>query len=194
MKAERRRLVWAAVVLAALAPLAESPFAASRARVDVAQLARQVEGEEDHVTALELAEWIKARRPDLRILDLRPPAQYDSLHIPGAERIPLDSLASLHLRGRETVVLYSEAGAHAAQGWVFLRALGHSNVFFLRGGIYEWIDQVLNPTLAVDATPVERVRYARASALSRYFGGTPQAGVPRVEQVKSVAQLRRRGC
>lgn len=194
MKAERRRLAWAAVVLAALAPLAESPFASARARVDVAQLARQVEGEEDHVTALELAEWIQARRPDLRILDLRPPAQYDSLHIPGAERVPLDSLASLPLRGRETVVLYSEAGAHAAQAWVFLRALGHSNVFFLRGGIYEWIDQVLNPTLAVDATPVERVRYARASALSRYFGGTPVAGVPRVEQAKSAVQLRRRGC
>ena len=193
MNAERRRLAWAAVVLAALAPLAESPFAAGRARVDVAQLARQVEGEQDHVTALELAEWIKARRPDVRILDLRPPAQYDSLHIPGAERVPLDSLAAVHLRGRETVVLYSEAGAHAAQGWVFLRALGHSNVFFLRGGIYEWIDQVLSPTLAVDATPAERVRYARASALSRYFGGTPVAGVPRVEQAKSVVQLRRRG-
>ena len=194
MNAERRRLAWAAVVLAALAPLAESPFAAGRARVDVAQLARQVEGEEDHVTALEVAEWIKARRPDVRILDLRPPAQYDSLHIPGAERVPLDSLAAVHLRGRETVVLYSEAGAHAAQGWVFLRALGHSNVFFLRGGIYEWIDQVLNPTLAVDPTPVERVRYARASALSRYFGGAPVAGVPRVEHAKSAVQLRRRGC
>ncbi len=194
MNTERRRLAWAAVVLAALAPLAESPFAAARARVDVAQLAHQVEGEEDHVTALELAEWIKARRPDLRILDLRPPAQYDSLHIPGAERVPLDSLVSLQLRQRETVVLYSEAGAHAAQAWVFLRALGHSHVYYLRGGIYEWIDEVLSPTLAADATPAERVGYARASALSRYFGGTPQAGLPRVEQAKRVVQLRRRGC
>ena len=146
MNAERRRLAWAALALAALTPLAESPFAAARARVDVAQLARQVEGEEDHVTALELAEWIKARRPDLRILDLRPPVQYDSLHIPGAEPVPLDSLASLQLGRRETVVLYSEAGAHAAQAWVFLRALGHSKVFFLRGGIYEWVDEVLSPT------------------------------------------------
>lgn len=190
----RRWLVWAGVALAVLAPLAGSPFAAGRARVDVAQLARQVEREEDHVTALELAQWIKDRRPDLRILDLRSAAQYDSLHIPGAERVSLDSLASLDPPRRGTVVLYSDAGAHAAQGWVFLRALGLTHVYFLRGGFYEWIDQVLSPTLAVDPTPAERVAYARAATLSRYFGGSPQTGVPRAEQTKSVAQLRRRGC
>ncbi len=194
MNPQQKRLGWAAVVLAALAPLAGSPFAAGRARVDVARVARQVEREEDHVTALELAEWIKDRRPDLRIIDLRSAAQYDSLHIPGAERVSLDSLASLDLSRRGTVVLYSDAGAHAAQGWVFLRALGLTHVFFLRGGMYEWIDQVLSPTLAVDPTPAERVAYARASMLNRYFGGAPQAGVARVEQAKSVAQLRRRGC
>ena len=77
---------------------------------------------------------------------------------------------------------------------MFLRALGLTHVYFLRGGMYEWVDQVLSPTLAVDPTPAERVAYARAAMLSRYFGGSPQAGVPRVEQAKSVAQLRRRGC
>ena len=192
MKPPRRSLGWAALALAALAPLAGSPFAAGR--VDVAQLAGQVEREEDHVTALELAEWIKGRRPDLRILDLRTAAEYDSLHIPGSVRVSLDSLAALDLPRRSTVVLYSDAGAHAAQGWVFLRALGLTHVYFLRGGMYEWVDQVLSPTLAVDPTPAERVAYARAAMLSRYFGGSPQAGVPRVEQAKSVAQLRRRGC
>lgn len=194
MSRSRLWLGWTAVVLAALAPLAGSPFAAGRARVDVTELARQVENEQDHVTALELAAWIKERRPNLRVLDLRSVAQFDSMHIPGAERVALDSLASLEWRRRDTVVLYSEAGAHAAQGWVFLRALGLTQVYFLQGGFSEWIDQVLSPTLAVDATPAERVAYARASILSRYFGGAPQTGVPRVEQAKSVAQLRRRGC
>jgi rhodanese-related sulfurtransferase len=171
-----------------------SPFAAERGRIDVARLAGQVEREEDHVTALELGEWIKSRRPQLRVLDLRSAAQFDSLHIPGAERVDLDSLASMDVSRSETVVLYSEAGAHAAQAWVFLRALGFEHVLFLRGGIYEWIDQVLSPSLPVDATPAERVTYARASALSRYFDGAPLGTVPRVEQLKSVARLRRRGC
>lgn len=189
-----RRLGWVALGLAVLAPLAGSPFATQRGNIDVARLAGQVEREEDHVTALELAEWIKDRRPRLRILDLRPAAQFDSLHIPGSERVALDTLASVELHRSETIVLTSEAGAHAAQAWVFLRALGLEHVVFLRGGIYEWIDQVLSPSLAVDATPAERVEYARATALSRYFGGALLGSVPRVEQARSVPRLRRRGC
>jgi hypothetical protein len=77
---------------------------------------------------------------------------------------------------------------------VFLRALGYRHVFFLRGGIYEWIDQVLSPSLAIGAPDSERVAFARSAVLSRYFGGLPRAGVPRSEQAKSIAQIRRRGC
>lgn len=193
MTRHRFGLMLAAVALAVTAPFAGSPFTSARGMIDVDELSRLVAREEDHVTALELAQWIKDRRA-VRILDLRPPAQFDSLHIPGAERVTIDSLTALGLHARDTVVLYSEAGAHAAQAWVFLRALGFRHAYFLRGGIYEWIDQILSPTLAVNASAVERLAFTRAATLSRYFGGLPRSGVPRVEQAKSVAQIRRRGC
>jgi 3-mercaptopyruvate sulfurtransferase SseA len=45
----------------------------------------------------------------------------------------------------DTIVLISDGGAHAAQAWVFLRALGHEHVVFLRGGLGEWLDDVMNP-------------------------------------------------
>ena len=191
-----RPRVWlalAALALGASAPFVGSPFRNARGMIDVDELSRMVAHEEDHVTALELAQWIKDRR-GVRILDLRPPAQFDSLRIPRAERVTIDSLTTIGLSSGDTIVLYSEAGAHAAQAWVFLRALGFRHVFFLRGGIYEWIDQVLSPTLAVNPSDAERLAFARAAPLSRYFGGLPRAGVPRVEQAKSVAQIRRRGC
>ena len=193
MTRPRHWLALAAVALAATAPFAGSPFTSARGMIDVDELARMVAREEDHVTALELAQWIRDHRA-VRILDLRPRAQCDSLHIPGAERVAIDSLTVLGLHTRDTVVLYSEAGAHAAQAWVFLRALGFRHAYFLRGGVYEWIDQVLSPTLAVNATDVERLAFTRTAALSRYFGGLPRSGVPRVEQAKTVAQIRRRGC
>jgi rhodanese-related sulfurtransferase len=163
-------------------------------RIDVALLARAVANEDDHVTAIELAQWIRARRAGLRIIDLRSATDFDSLHIPGAEQATIDTLDRIRFKSGETIVLYSEGGAHSAQAWVFLRALGQSDVFFLRGGIYEWLGDVLSPGLPVDATDSEREAFAKSSELSRYFGGQPRTGVTRQEKALTVSQIRRRGC
>ena len=211
---------WLAVValaLAVLAPIAGSPYVAHHASIDVAALARTVAREEDHVTALELAQWIKERRRGLRVLDVRSMEEYNTYHLPTAEHLDLDSLTSAPFRADETLVLYSEGGAHAAQAWVFLRALGYAKVFFLRGGLYEWLEQVMNPTRA-DTTAAARDSFAHASVLSRYFGGQPRSDirtVPRGDVLSAPArdstsrpavplppkttaariqQIRRRGC
>jgi len=206
-----------ALALAVLAPFAGSPYASRHGTVDVASLARMVAREEDHVTALELAQWIKDRRPGLRIIDVRSSEEYAAYHVPRAEHIALDSLAAAPFRSDETIVLYSEGGAHAAQAWVFLRALGYRRVFFLRGGVYEWLEQVMNPTLG-DTTAAARAEFAQSAVLSRYFGGVPRSdlvpvhhddaiGIPGADSLhrsavplpaksmeSRILQVRRRGC
>lgn len=157
-----------------LAAFAGSPYAGKHGQVDVPALARTVEREDDHVTAIELARWIRDRRDGLRIVDVRTTAEFDAWHLPAAERIPLASLATTPFRRSDTIVLYSEGGAHAAQGWVFLRALGYSQVYFLRGGLNEWLDEVMNPTIRTSASATERAAFDSVAALSRYFGGVPQ--------------------
>ena len=171
-----RGLAAAALALGLLAPLAGSPYKANHAAIDVPALARTVAREEDHVTALELAQWIKDRRPGLRVLDVRSPEEFERYHLPTAERLALDSLSTIPFHADDTLVLYSEGGAHAAQAWVFLRALGYRNTYFLRGGLYEWLEQVMNPTLA-DTTGAAREAFSRAATLSRYFGGVPRSDV-----------------
>jgi rhodanese-related sulfurtransferase len=173
-----RRLATAAAALALLAPFAGSPFAARHGAVDVDLLAGTVAREEDHITALELAQWIRERRPGLRIVDVRDAADFDIYHVPGAERMAIDSIAAVPFRADETIVLYSEGGAHAAQAWVFLRALGYKRVFFLRGGLYEWLEQVMNPALSADTSAAARLESGRVAALSRYFGGVPRRAAP----------------
>ena len=190
----RARLATAALVLGAAAALAGSPDTGRGRALDVVTLGRMVEREEDHVSAIELAEWLRAGRPDLRVLDVRSQAAFDSLHIPQAEHVALDSLGSAGLRPDQTIVLYSEAGAHAAQGWVFLQALGYRRVYFLRGGLFEWMEEVLSPALAIDASDRERAAFEKAAALSRYFGGTPRRNVPRSEITITVERIRRRSC
>ena len=168
--------VGVALVLGLAAAFAGTPDRARNARLDVDGLARAVEHEDDHVTAIELAEWIRERRPGLRVIDIRSSAEFEALHIPTAERIPLSQLSKTPFRSDETIVLYSEGGAHAGQGWVFLRALGYTRVYFLRGGLREWLDEVMTPTIQASADDSTRKAFVRVSDLSRYFGGSPRVG------------------
>lgn len=172
-----RALGIAAGTLGMIAAFAGSPYVAQHGHIDVDALARAVQHEDDHVTAIELAGWIKERRPGLRVIDVRSQAEYDAFHVPTAERIPLDSLSSTSFRPADTIVLYSEGGPHAAQAWVFLRALGYDKVYFLRGGLYEWLDQVMNPARQAGAPPKDSAAFDSVAALSRYFGGVPRVGV-----------------
>jgi rhodanese-related sulfurtransferase len=184
----RRVLAGAALVLGAIAPFAGSPYPSPSMRADVRSLAAEVMREEDHVTAIELAAWIRDRQAGLRVVDLRSPEEFDEYHVPGAEQMSLDSLVRARFQPGETIVLYSQGGAHSAQGWVFLRAAGHEHVYFLRGGLDEWIEDVMSPALPLELTPESE----RRSALSRYFGGVPRRGGG--ETKTSVEEIRRRGC
>ena len=179
-----RALAIVALALGAAAPFAGSPYRSARGSVDVASLAGVIARDEDHVTALELATWIHDRKSGLRIIDVREPVEFAAYRIPAAENVPLAHFSRLSVKPEDTVVLYSGGGAHAAQAWVFVRALGHRQVFFLSGGLNEWIDDVMNP--------------AASTPITRYFGGVarPEGSAPALGSTTAdrVKQLRRRGC
>jgi rhodanese-related sulfurtransferase/uncharacterized membrane protein YedE/YeeE len=206
-----RGLAVGAALCGALAVFAGSPYRAAHATVDVEQLASAVAHEEDHVTAIELAEWIRGRKAGLRIVDLRTAAEFETYHLPRAERIAIESLASAPFHAADTIVLISGGGAHAAQAWVLLQALGYKQVYFLRGGLQEWIDDVMNPTILATTPPQAMAEFKRVGEISRYFGGVPRIvdkveprpanaeGAPEGDGSASstsdaAAAIRRRGC
>jgi rhodanese-related sulfurtransferase len=198
-----RRLGIAALALGVAAPFAGDPQRSTRIQIDVDALAAMVAREEDHVTALELAAWIHDRKSGLRVIDVRTRAEYQTYAIPGAEHLPLTDIARGRYADGEVLVLYSEGGAHAAQAWVFLRAMGMRQVYFLRGGLQEWMEDVMHPLLAADASPEAMQAFAATAELSRYFGGSPgiadaaeSAAVAgsRAHSVAAPARTRRRGC
>lgn len=175
MNVERatRVLGMSAIALGALAVVAGSPGRSSSA-ASVARIAGEVSNESDHVTAVELARWIRDRKAALRIIDIRDSVSFEESHIPGAIRQSLEEVAVAPVTTGETIVLYSGGGAHAAQGWVLLRSRGVNAVFFLRGGYDEWMDEVMNPQFPRNAPPEERAAMDSVAALSRYFGGVPR--------------------
>ena len=166
-----RGLAIAAIVAGGLAVIAGAPSRDTRGTVDVDRLARIVEQEEDHVTAVELARWIRDDKAGLRVLDIRSDSEYAELHIPGAARVALGDIARMPLDSAATYVLYSEGGTHAAQGWFLLKARGIERAYFLRGGLYEWLEQVMTPRVAASTPQVTR---DSISALTIWFGGKMQ--------------------
>jgi rhodanese-related sulfurtransferase len=156
----RRVLAVAAAILGVLALFAGKPAAIQS------------------VAPVELAEWIRDRKPNLRVVDVRSVAEFDDYHLPRAERFT----SSTTFAPEDTIVLVAGGSVHAR------------NVYILRGGIQAWIDEVMNPTIAVDAPPSAHIAFQRASVVSRYFGGVPRV-VDKLSAVRTNgAAVRRRGC
>jgi rhodanese-related sulfurtransferase len=179
-----QKLACGALALGALALFAR-PNRDNVVTLDVKELATIIDKEDDHVTASELAGWIVAGRSDYRLIDLRSEKEYAEYHIPTAENVTLTALPETSLLANEKVVLYSEGGIHASQGWMLLRAKGFKNAYTLKGGLDQWKEDVLFPTRAETATPEERARFERAAALARFFGGSPRTGGAQVATVKT---------
>ena len=192
-----KTLAVVALSLAALAAFAGSPRRGSASRLDVSALAHDVQTEADHVTAIELARWIRDRKPNLRVIDIRDSAEFEEYHVPQAERLSIEAVVRTSFKPGETVVLYSGGGVHAAQAWVLLRARGEKDVFFLRGGVAEWLDEVMNASIPVNASGEAREQADSVAALSRYFGGVPRQvdSIVPIQSFKAMtARVRGRGC
>ena len=159
-----------------LLSLFASPYQTTVVAVDVKDLAGLIEQEKDHVLVSDLTAWIVQGRTDYRLIDLRGEREFAEYHIPTAENLVLSSLPDAGLSPTEKIVLYSDGGIHAYQAWMLMRAKGNRNLYTLKGGLDQWKDEVLFPTLAEHATPLERARFERTASLSRFFGGSPREG------------------
>jgi rhodanese-related sulfurtransferase len=175
------------IVLGFVGLFAGSPYRGSQYTIDEQELARVVETTVDHVSPQELADWIIQGKTDYRLIDLRTEKEFGEYHIPGAENVPLTALTDLGLSKTGKIVLYSEGGIHSAQAWFLLKAKGYRGAYMLFGGLEEWKDAVLFPKLAANATPAQTVEFARMSAISKFFGGTPLSGAADSVQAPAVA-------
>jgi rhodanese-related sulfurtransferase len=77
-----------------------------------------------------------------RVLDVRTPGEFDTVHIPGAYNVPLDLLrehrAEIITHFDQDVVLVCRSGQRAGQAEQALRDAGLDNVGVLDGGIIAW--------------------------------------------------------
>jgi adenylyltransferase/sulfurtransferase len=101
------------------------------------------------ITARELKEWQDAGK-DLFLVDVREPAEYEIVKIPGATLIPKGDILSGEALSRfpqdRQIVLHCKSGVRSAEALAALKAAGFKDAVHVQGGVLSWIKQV-DPSL-----------------------------------------------
>jgi rhodanese-related sulfurtransferase len=122
----------------------------------------------------EALEEMIALEPRTRILDVRTPGEYESVHIRGAYNVPLDELADYATEIRsnvsDPVVLVCQSGARARKVEEALLRCSMTNLHVLDGGVNAWVGSGRSATRGRKRLSLERQVRIAAGALAAAGG------------------------
>src|SRR5688500_4629477 len=129
----------------------------------------------------ELAQLL-SEHPEVRLLDVRTPTEYETVHIRGAYNVPLDLLGE---HGREIrsnvaapVVLVCQSGQRARKAEEALRGAGMPNLHVLDGGMSAWISAGRSVVRGAPRVSLERQVRIAAGAMVALGGALALAVGP----------------
>ncbi|HEX8318679.1 rhodanese-like domain-containing protein [Longimicrobium sp.] len=125
------------------------------------------------VGAGELAALLR-EQPGIRLLDVRTPGEYESVHIPGAYNVPLDTLGEhgdeIRAHVETPVVLVCQSGNRARKAEEALRQAGMPNLHVLDGGVNGWVAAGQRVARGAERVSLERQVRIVAGALAATGG------------------------
>ncbi len=97
------------------------------------------------ITAGELAELLDSDKP-LYLVDVREPAEFEIVSIPGATLIPKDEIlrgdALASLPQDRQIVMYCKTGVRSAETLAAVKRAGFADAVHVQGGVSAWVHQV----------------------------------------------------
>jgi sulfur-carrier protein adenylyltransferase/sulfurtransferase len=101
------------------------------------------------ITAAELKELLESGKP-IELIDVREPAEWEIVSIPGAKLIPKDQIlrgdALAGLPQDRQIVMYCKTGVRSAETLAAVKNAGFSDAVHVQGGVTAWVKQV-DPSL-----------------------------------------------
>ena len=100
------------------------------------------------ISASDLADWLASPDPGKpRLLDVREPWETEYCQLPGSMTIPMGQIMDKanSLNPDEAVVCICHHGIRSQQVALYLKSLGFTSLYNLRGGIHAWSSTV-DPT------------------------------------------------
>lgn len=111
------------------------------------------------INPTELKEML-AVEPRTRLLDVRTPGEYETVHIPGAYNVPLDQLGEhgneIRASVDEPVVLICQSGGRARKAEEALKNCSMTNLHVLDGGMNAWVAAGMDVRRAAKRMSLER--------------------------------------
>lgn len=94
----------------------------------------------EQITVCDLNQMLAEEETDYQYIDVRPPHQFNELHVFGFKNIPLKHLKQqLHtLSKHRKVVVISQRGNESNEACKLLKRNGFSDLANVRGGIVSW--------------------------------------------------------
>jgi molybdopterin/thiamine biosynthesis adenylyltransferase/rhodanese-related sulfurtransferase len=101
------------------------------------------------ITAAELKELLDSDKP-IYLVDVREPAEFEIVSIPGATLIPKDEIlrgdALASLPQDKQIVMYCKVGVRSAETLAAVKNAGFQDAVHVQGGMVAWVNQV-DPSL-----------------------------------------------
>jgi adenylyltransferase/sulfurtransferase len=103
------------------------------------------------ITAQELKELLDSDKPTY-LVDVREPAEWEIVRIPGATLIPKDEIlrgdALAGLPQDKQIIMYCKSGVRSAETLAAVKSAGFSDAVHVQGGVTAWVNQI-DPSLPV---------------------------------------------
>jgi len=92
------------------------------------------------IDVIELSQQLESLPDNVKLIDVRTPAEVARGKISGSENLPLHviPLKVDELGAHDKIIFYCQTGARSAQACAFMTSKGIDNVYNLRGGIVTW--------------------------------------------------------
>jgi adenylyltransferase/sulfurtransferase len=103
------------------------------------------------ITAAELKDLVDSDKP-IYLVDVREPAEWEIVRIPGATLIPKDEIlrgdALASLPQDRQIVMYCKTGVRSAETLAAVKNAGFADAVHVQGGVTAWVNQI-DPSLPV---------------------------------------------
>jgi rhodanese-related sulfurtransferase len=140
--------------------------------------------EKSWLTADQVARFVVSGDVNVRIIDIRPAAEFRRMTIPGSVNIPFDDYikknpASFLAAGELKNILCSDIEQDATNAFIIARGLNFKNTYILKGSVNEWVNTIMNNSFSGDKISArENALYetrTRASKMYTDFNSMPDS-------------------